>query len=290
MKLVQRFDGASEYTSIAFQKLFPLLKNATNPVRETTLVTVGLLGKCVNLLLSPSCAYCIVRTSPGFPLRESVCTLVFQMGQYNPVLKGTAILQVGRSWIRYGNRKFTDFAGVYQLHGLARHYDKSPYNLAMPYQDVIAPYLVRRLHSEPYGIAEFCEFVSMGVSNFVVMTYKHSLPRLFADGDIKLLEAVANVNGDGQTVGLLVLDQAHYILSHAFMLQGIGQTHKTLTFITNVLKSQSQDPSALNTASIVFSSLLPTLTEIVAYLGDEDVDVMEAVRKHHPIHVEKTLT
>ena len=51
VKLVQRFDGASEYTSIAFQKLFPLLKNATNPVRETTLVTVGLLGKCVNLLI-----------------------------------------------------------------------------------------------------------------------------------------------------------------------------------------------------------------------------------------------
>ena len=196
------------------------------------------------------------------------------MGQYNPVLKGTATLQASHL---LQSTRFVCLYSIQQLHGLARHYEKSPYNLVMPYQDTIAPYLVRRMISEPYGIAEFCDFVSMVVPDFIRMTFKHTLPRLFADGDLKLLEAVAASAPEPKTVALLTLDQAHHILSHTFMLQGIGQTARTLKFITAVLKSAGQDPAAITTASIVFSSLLPTLTEIVSYLGDDDPDVTEAV-------------
>ena len=154
----------------------------------------------------------------------------------------------------------------------------------MPYQDVIGPYLVRRLISEPNGLSEFCEFVSMGVSNFIDVTLRHSLPRLFADCDYRLLEAVAAASTRAKTVALLALDQAPYILSHAFMLQGVGETQRTLKFITRVIKNASQD-SSVTTAGFVFTSLLPTLSDIVTHLGDENIDVIEAVS--HPFLISR---
>lgn len=36
----------------------------------------------------------VIRSSSGYALRRSVCLLVFQMGHVNPMLKGTATLQV----------------------------------------------------------------------------------------------------------------------------------------------------------------------------------------------------
>lgn len=144
---------------------------------------------------------------------------------------------------------------------------------------MIAPYLIRRYMIDFNSVSEFSEFVSMSVPNFLQMTIKYWLPPLVADGDGRLITTIAERLPDPQPVSMLMLDQANHILPHAFMLQGIGQTHKTLTFVTNVLKTSVPDPSVLSTAQIVYSCLLPTLTEIVSYLGDNEADIMEAVRR-----------
>ncbi|TBU47261.1 hypothetical protein BD309DRAFT_856414 [Dichomitus squalens] len=242
VRLFERLEEKREITVVGlFERVNPLLRHPEHRVRETTIVTVGFIGK--------SC------TGPA--LRESVCSLVFQIGQSNPILKGTATLQ---------------------LQALARQYKKSLYSLTSPYLDRIAPYLVRRMISEPDGIAEFCRLLSVTLEDFVNLTLKHSLPPLFADGQAKVLEAVAAIVRK-HNIALLVLDGAHWILSHSFMLTGIGQTNRGLQFILGVLRENAQDPTAIDIASVARSCLINLLGEIVVCLGDENPDTVEAAHQ-----------
>ncbi|KAI0353102.1 hypothetical protein OH77DRAFT_1497585 [Trametes cingulata] len=238
VQLIQRVnERPAELVTGTFQRVYPLLRHPDNRVKETTAITVGLVGK----------------TSTATALRESVCALVTQMCEHNPILKGTAIMQ---------------------LHALVKHHDKSPYSLTAPYLHRIAPYLVHRLKTHPDGVQEFCHFLSVAQRDFIQITLKHTLPQLFAESDLKGLEAVAaemNTN-----VAMLVLDYGHHILAHAFMLQGIGQTNKTLQFILNVLKAAATEGSTLQITSIIGSCTVLLLTEIVICLGDEDPDVVDA--------------
>ncbi|KAI0638446.1 hypothetical protein C8Q77DRAFT_1046895 [Trametes polyzona] len=238
MKMIQRLeDRPTELVTAAFQKIHPLFRHPDIRVRETTTITVGLIGKAC--------------TGPA--LRECVCALVMQLCEHNPILKGSAVLQ---------------------LHALVKHHQKSPYSLTAPYLSRISPYLVRRLRTHPEGMQEICHFLSVSQRDFVNLTLKHTLPQLFAESDLKGLEAVAQEMG--KNIALLVLDNAQYILAHAFMLQGIGHTNKTLHFILNVLKAAATDASSLDLSTIVGSCNVLLLTEIVVCLGDEDPDVADA--------------
>ena len=142
----------------------------------------------------------------------------------------------------------------------------------------IAPYLVNQLRTHPDGVQECCRFLSVSQYDFINLTLKYTLPQLFAESDLKGLDAVAREMNS--SVALLFLDQAHYILAHAFMLQGPGQTNKTLQFILNLLKAAATDASSLQISTLVGSCIVLLLTEIVICLGDEDPDVVDTVRAH----------
>ncbi|KAI0832693.1 hypothetical protein BC628DRAFT_1309839 [Trametes gibbosa] len=241
IKLIQHLDDRpGELIAATFDKIQSLFRHSDNRVRETTTLTVGLVGTA----------------STGIALRESVCALIMQLCEHNPILKGSAVLQ---------------------LHALVKHHQKSPYSLTSPYLSRIAPYLVRRLKTNPGGIEEFCHFLSVSPHDFVNLTLKYTLPPLFANGDLKELDTVAAEMGTN--VARLVLDNTHPILAHAFMLQGVGQTNKTLQFILNVLKDAANQPESLNVATIVISCNVALLTELVECLGDEDPDVVDAASR-----------
>ncbi|KAI0751060.1 hypothetical protein C8Q80DRAFT_1099585 [Daedaleopsis nitida] len=243
IRFVQRtYDRPKEPVVATFQnRLVPLLKNRDSKARETTILTIGHIGKI----------------SPGPALRESLCALVQQLGTLNPIHKGTAVLQ---------------------LHSLAKHYKKSPFSLTMPYLDRIAPILARRLITEPDGISEFCNFISMTPASFLKLTLRHTLPRLFADNDLKGLQAVSDTvqEKEASKLGFLVLENSAYILSHVFMLQGVGQTNRALQLILTLMQGDVHNPAAVTIPSIIRSCLVNLLTELVAELGDEDADVTEA--------------
>ncbi|KAH9855081.1 hypothetical protein C2E23DRAFT_725567 [Lenzites betulinus] len=241
IKLIQLLEARpGELVAATFQKIEPLFRHRDNRVRETTTITAGLIGMA----------------STGAALRESVIAIIMQLCEHNPILKGTAVLQ---------------------LHALVKHHKKSPYSLTSPYLSRIAPYLVRRLKTNPRGIQEFCHFLSVSPHDFVNLTLKYTLPPMFADGDRKGLDAVATEMS--ANVAKLVLDNTHPILAHAFMLQGVGHTNKTLQFILNVLKEVANQPESLNVATIVVSCNVALLTELVEYLGDEDPDVVDAASR-----------
>ncbi|KAI9000757.1 hypothetical protein BD414DRAFT_405932 [Trametes punicea] len=238
MDMVLRLDDRpADFISTAFQKLYPLLRHPDQRVTETTTITVGLIGKASSSVVQ----------------KESVCALVAQLCEHNPILKGTAVLQ---------------------LHALVKHHNKSPYSLTAPYMNRIAPYLVDRFRTHPEGVQEICRFLSVSQYDFINLTLKYTLPQLFAASDLKGLEAVSGEMNS--SIALLVLDHAHHILAHAFMLQGIGQTHKTLQFILSTLKAAAIDGAALQITTLVGSCIVMLLTEIVICLGDEDLDVVDA--------------
>ena len=149
----------------------------------------------------------------------------------------------------------------------------------MPYFDRIAPILVRRLTSEPDALSEFCTFISMVSPGFLKLTLKYTLPHLFADNDVKALQAVADMvqERDDSKVGFLVLENSAYILAHVFMLQGVGQTNTCLQLILKLMQEEVTNPDALTIQSVIRSCLVTLLTELVVALGDEDLNIVDAV-------------
>ncbi|KAI0660728.1 hypothetical protein C8Q70DRAFT_912237 [Cubamyces menziesii] len=240
-KFLQRLEVTpTEWIVVVFQNISALLKHTDLRIRETTAIIAGQIGK----------------NACGVTLRESICALVTLLCDENPIIKGTAVLQ---------------------LRALVKHHKKSPYSLTAPYMNRIAPYLVNQLRTHPDGVQECCRFLSVSQYDFINLTLKYTLPQLFAESDLKGLDAVAREMNS--SVALLFLDQAHYILAHAFMLQGPGQTNKTLQFILNLLKAAATDASSLQISTLVGSCIVLLLTEIVICLGDEDPDVVDTAAK-----------
>jgi serine/threonine-protein kinase ATR len=88
-----------EHTEALFSGIFNLLETAKPPVKETVLIIVGSLGKYDPRLQSAvkfGNNVCFRSTNPDV-LCKVVCCLISQLGKANPVLKGTAYMQVGLS-------------------------------------------------------------------------------------------------------------------------------------------------------------------------------------------------
>lgn len=85
-----------EHTEVLFSGIFNLLEKAKPPVKETVLIIVGSLGKyasCLPSVIKPDNNVCFRSTNPGVSCKV-VCCLISQLGETNPVLKGTAYMQV----------------------------------------------------------------------------------------------------------------------------------------------------------------------------------------------------
>ncbi|RDX53828.1 hypothetical protein OH76DRAFT_1342536 [Lentinus brumalis] len=240
VKFVQRLDDrVALLTGIVFMKLHTCLTHVDHRVRESAIVTTGLIG----------------RSSTGHTLRDSVCALVYQLAHVNPILKGTATLQ---------------------LQAICKHHSKSAYTFMFPYFSRIAPYLVRRIISEPSGLDEFTRFVSMTLPAFLDSTLRHTLPCLFADCDTKVLTAVANHVLDDPKLHTLLFKEPARIVSHVLMLQGIGQTNKTFQFILDVMDAEMGQKQAFTIWNLITGCMINVIAELVAALGDTDPDVSEA--------------
>ncbi|OBZ70466.1 Serine/threonine-protein kinase atr [Grifola frondosa] len=241
--------GAAKRTEPLLSIFYKIFETAEDRFRETALVTVGQIGKIATAEV----------------LGQGVCCLVSQLGQQNPVLRGTAYMQV--SYDSYFEIKF--------LVALAKYHKKTPYSLVSPFMDHIAPYLVARLCTQAYLLSEFCRFISVSPGDFLSVTLNRTLPQLFASCDLKVLEAISAEIG--QTPAYLLIDQTHHILAYVFRLPNVGQINKVLAFILNILRSATRDDT-IDTATLVRSCLVPLLGELVIVLGDENDDIVQTTR------------
>ncbi|OSX59349.1 hypothetical protein POSPLADRAFT_1048687 [Postia placenta MAD-698-R-SB12] len=218
-------------TERLFGMIYRLFETAEPRARETTLITLGWVGH--------------IATSNV--LGQTICCLLAQFGQQNPILRGTAHLQ---------------------LQALSKHLKKSPYGLISPYMDQIAPFLVSRICTQPTLLHETCSFLAMPVGKFILGSLSRTLPQVYINCDARALDAISREVND--KTAKLFMNFSHNILAYVFCLTGPGQTNKVLNFILSVLKNSAQQKVDL--ALVIRSCVVPLVAEIVLGLGDDDPD------------------
>ncbi|KAL0950115.1 hypothetical protein HGRIS_010112 [Hohenbuehelia grisea] len=209
-------------------RLFRTLEDARHHIWETTLVTTGSLGKLASSDM----------------LGQVVYSLISHLGRQNPVLRGLAYIQ---------------------LLEIAKHHQKAPYSLLLPYMSQIAPFLVSRIRSQPNLLTETCRLISMNTTDFISTTLPRTLPRIFTNCETKVLEAIAK---DLETKpSTLFIEHSHEIFAHIFLLPSELATNNALDFVLAILTSATGTNEIL-ISSVVNSCIIPLLSELVVALGD----------------------
>ncbi|KAJ7849841.1 hypothetical protein B0H14DRAFT_3085988 [Mycena olivaceomarginata] len=225
---------AWKYTQPLFSQLNEVLAGNKIPVKETLLVTVGWMGKTKNREV----------------LGQTLCFLIAQIGSTNPVLRGTACMQII---------------------AVAEHHNKSVMAVMLPYFDQIAPFLVLRMCTHPELLAESCRIMHVSPQDFISTTLPRTLPHLFAACEVRVIEAIGNaLNSKPST---LLLNHSADILAHLFLLRGPGQTDKAMTTLLD---------KGIDTQSVVKSSIVQLIAQLVIVMGDEDPDTANSKNEAIP--------
>ncbi|KAI0322491.1 hypothetical protein OF83DRAFT_1093546 [Amylostereum chailletii] len=219
-----------------FDAFYHLLDVAKDSVKETTLITVGAVGRATTKDI----------------LGVAISCLISQLAKPNLVTKGLAYLQLAK---------------------LPQHFRKSPYRLLSPYMDKIAPFLISRYVTQPSLLDECCRFLCMPPLEFISVNLPSTLPHLFATSEIRVLERISEKLDI--TISSLLINHEERILAHVLMLQGEGQTDEAVAFIENVLTSAAPS-GKIEIQSFVRSCMVHLLATLVVPLGDEDPNVVEA--------------
>ncbi|KAI0700624.1 hypothetical protein BC835DRAFT_1404834 [Cytidiella melzeri] len=255
VKLYQRLGGHhTAQTDPIFTAISSIFAKVDIRHQETALITCGSIAK----IATPDIFF------------TPLTLLLSMLGRSNPVLKGTAYMQ---------------------LCAVAKHHKKSHYNLFAPYMDRIAPFLVTRICKQPSALNESCRFLSVAPHDFVNVTLNHTLPHIFSNHDRQTLEAVSAATQ--KKCHSLFLTHESKILARAFMAPKPGQTRAILTFITSVL-TDAASGGTIDIDSVIKSCLVNLIAELVMYMGDDDPAVVDeaihAVMKIEAIVTTKSTT
>ncbi|KAF7294192.1 hypothetical protein HMN09_01147600 [Mycena chlorophos] len=227
---MERVDDALIRLPNIFEQFRELLQDKTLSVAETFFITVGSIGKVKNSDL----------------LGHVVTFLMSHLGNLNPVLKGTASMQ---------------------LIGIAEHYGKTLYAISLPHFDLIAPYLVLRLCSQQELIVEACKLMHTRPHDFIEVTLGKTMPSVLAQCDVRVIEAIAQILHVKPSVFLL--RHKAEILSHLFLLPEKGHTERSLGCLLGVLRD-SAGQAEIGLHIVVKSSIVELIAQLVIVLGHED--------------------
>ncbi|KAJ7130974.1 hypothetical protein C8R46DRAFT_1327841 [Mycena filopes] len=216
-----------------FSQLHEILEGNKIPVKETLLVTAGSMGRTKNMEI----------------LGQVLCFLIAQLANPNPVLRGTACMQII---------------------AISEHHKKTVMAIMHPYFDQIAPFLVLRMCSAPELLAETCRIMHFSREDLISTTLQRTLPPIFAACDVKVIDAI------GKTLKVkpstLLLNHSADILAHLFLLRGPRQTQQALACLLNILRDSANGES-IDIPSVVKSSIVQLIAQLVIVMGDENPDV-----------------
>jgi serine/threonine-protein kinase ATR len=119
--------------------------------------------------------------------------------------------------------------------------------------------------TQPELLQETCRLISISPAEFVTINLRRTLPHLFGNCELKVLEMIAR--DLSKIPSTLFLEFSPDILAHIFRME-TSQTNKALAFVAKVL-SDAADHESINMATVVKSSGLPLLAELVVGMGDE---------------------
>jgi serine/threonine-protein kinase ATR len=151
--------------------------------------------------------------------------------------------------------------------------------------DRIAPLLVSKIQSRRSMLDEACRFLAISPPDFLNVTLSHTLPYLFSKADRDSLVKVAEET-QKQCHSLFLIYESK-ILARAFMASKPGQTRSILNFIAAVL-TEAANGNTIEIDSIIKSSIVNLVAELVMFMGDEDLSIVKEVRRQFPHSPQKS--
>ncbi|KAI5124851.1 hypothetical protein M0805_007285 [Coniferiporia weirii] len=235
--------GIAKRLDHIFENITALLQRNKDTVKETTLITLGLIGKASNQEI----------------LGRVLFRLFTQLDRNSILLKGVTYMQ---------------------LLALAKHHKKTPYMLVSPYMQEIATHVVSVMPRQPNALLETCRFLSLSRNDFLSVTLPHTLPQLFATCDSAALDNLHNELG--KPISGLFLNASADVLAHVFLLKKAEETDKALRFILRIL-SEAANNAKIGLLNVVKSCVIPLLGKLVICMGDPDdeaaKDAVQAILK-----------
>ncbi|KAL5508165.1 hypothetical protein ACEPAH_5783 [Sanghuangporus vaninii] len=235
--------GIIKRLTFVFDTITLLLSQKRDSVKETTLISLGSIGKTGSIDV----------------LGKVLFIIVTQLEQSSILLRGIAYMQ---------------------LLGLAKYHKKTPYLLFSPFLEQISTFVVSTMPLRPNAMLETCRFLSLSPSDFLSVTLPYTLPRLFGTCNSSALEHIHKELG--KSVSTLFLNASADILAHVFLLKNPDDTDKALSFILSTL-SEAANRAKIGLGNVVKSCIVPLLGKLVVKLGDEDrevaTDAVRAIRK-----------
>lgn len=132
--------------------------------------------------------------------------------------------------------------------------------------NMVAPFLVMRMVTQPGLLAETCRLISVNPTDFISTTLPRTLPQVFANSEARVLEKICQEVQMDSTQ--LFMKYAHDILAHIFLLPSQLATQQGLNFVKGVMNS-GRNANSTPIHRIITSCLVPLLAELVVSLGDE---------------------
>ncbi|CAK5275112.1 unnamed protein product [Mycena citricolor] len=220
---------------LVFSRACEVLESATIAVKETLIITFGV----------------IARIQSSQVLSHALCILFNEVGSSHLVLRGTACMQILN---------------------VAQHYNKTVMALTLPHFDRLAPLLVSRIGTQPQLLYEASRLMQHNPEAFLSLTLPKTLPTLFGQCEVKVIQLIAkSVRSKPSS---LFLNHAAEILAHIFMLRGVDQTHKAIDSLLNILM-ESTNLGEIDAQSVVKSSIVQLIAELVTNMGDENADTAQ---------------
>lgn len=139
----------------------------------------------------------------------------------------------------------------------------------------VAPLVVVRMISQPSLMRQFCQLISVAQNSFLSMTLRQTLPYVYAECDIRVLERIAQ--SLEEPLSTLFLSNADVVLPHVFLLPAPAKMEKALEFILQTLHPDARTVVPLD--QIIKAHSVDLLTTLVTTLGAENDERREAVNK-----------
>ncbi|KAG5648746.1 hypothetical protein DXG03_000093 [Asterophora parasitica] len=209
------------------------------------------------------------KTADSEVVGQVLCFLIAQLGNQNPVLKGSAYMKV-REVTRATGQGLTCFYS--KIDAMKQTTTKSVYSLLGHHVERVAPFLVTRYCAQPGLLTETCRLMGMSTATFISMTRLQTYPQLFGSCDKKVLTRIsyelASSNEVEAQLSRLYLPEAPQILAYVFKMQGPGQTRKALEFIESIVSGDLPANESISIRELVKSCQVQVLAELVIEMGD----------------------
>ncbi|WVR07527.1 hypothetical protein IAU60_004569 [Kwoniella sp. DSM 27419] len=194
-----------------------------------------------------------------------------------PVAQETSVLLFGDM----GRQAVSGSLGRILQHlllNLAKHHNKTPYNLLSPYFEPISIFLVENLARHPDMLTETMQFIGDTRQAFLGRTTDYTLPAMVLSRNRHALDLIASIVDT--RLGVLLMDKIADILARAFLSP--RQTSSSLAFLVKTIQGMTsghaKSQPIISASSLMTACIVDFLTKLIVELGDELKSSEEAAR------------